>query len=506
MSTLKQRQKQAFKRAIKVHGKKYDYSKVAFKSQHEKVTIICPQHGEWQQRFHSHLAGYGCPKCGVERQATSKAFSANELRKKFIQEAEKVHGKYYDYSKVSYVGKRARDKVTIIDPKLGEFEQTFGNHVTLKHKHPEHHLTVGKIEYIASIYGTVKERLEEFKRAVRKHHKGEYTYPYLKKEFKGFSSNITVVCKKCGPIVQTAHNHMKGHGCKYCARSYLEKKICRWLSKLVDTPVILNNRTIINGQELDIYLPEHKLAIEIGGVYWHSYPKVAKDYHVKKHITCEGQGISLITMFDSDWNIKEKRLVIKSRIRAKLGLFTQRIGARQCDIRVVKASKARKFLDTNHLQGFSTAKVYVGLYYENKLVSLLTLGKPRFNKNYSWEIIRFCNKKNLAVSGSFSKLFSWFVKEYNPDNVVTYSDLRWGKGSVYTTAGFTWIRNTQPAAWYTHVDGKRPLLHRTHMQKHKLADIFKIFDPKLTAEQNIVNNYYVPVYDCGAAVYEWRRT
>ena len=97
-------------KAKKVHGDKYDYSKVEYINNHTKVCIICPIHGEFWQTPQHHLKGVGCPKCyGNFRKTTEQ----------FIEEARKVHGDKYDYSKVEYVN--ATTKVRIICPKHGEF-------------------------------------------------------------------------------------------------------------------------------------------------------------------------------------------------------------------------------------------------------------------------------------------------------------------------------------------------------------------------------------------------
>lgn len=111
-------------KAKKIHGDKYDYSKVLFKNAFEKVCIICPEHGEFWQAAHSHLEGYGCKKCAAK--ARQKKYSKGKER--FVEEARKIHGDRYDYSKVDY--KNANTKVCIICPEHGEFWQTPIGHLS----------------------------------------------------------------------------------------------------------------------------------------------------------------------------------------------------------------------------------------------------------------------------------------------------------------------------------------------------------------------------------------
>ena len=105
-------------KARKVHGDKYDYSKVEYKNNKTPVTIICQKHGEFKIRPDNHLHNHGCKKCKDE----NIHIRCNKGVIKFIEDAKKVHGDRYDYSKVDYIDNKT--KVCIICPKHGEFWQT----------------------------------------------------------------------------------------------------------------------------------------------------------------------------------------------------------------------------------------------------------------------------------------------------------------------------------------------------------------------------------------------
>ena len=105
-------------KARKVHGDKYDYSKVEYVNNHTNIIIICPEHGEFLQLPANHFKGCGCQKCGG-----NKKLNTNE----FIKRANDVHGDKYDYSKVKY--KNIDTKVCIICPEHGEFWQSPSCHI-----------------------------------------------------------------------------------------------------------------------------------------------------------------------------------------------------------------------------------------------------------------------------------------------------------------------------------------------------------------------------------------
>ena len=107
------------KKANIVHNNKYDYSMVNYVGYHVKVCIICPIHGKFWQQPANHLCGKGCRKYSRN--------SYNYNTEEWIEEAEKVHGNKYDYSKVNY--KNSDMKVCIICPKHGEFLQKANNHL-----------------------------------------------------------------------------------------------------------------------------------------------------------------------------------------------------------------------------------------------------------------------------------------------------------------------------------------------------------------------------------------
>ena len=266
----------------------------------------------------------------------------------------------------------------------------------------------------------------------------------------------------------------------------------------------LYNYKLIGLKEIDIVLPDIKLGIEYDGLIFHSegllnegrIRNVDKNYHLNKTELCLEKGYTLFHIFESD-NID----IWLSMINNKLGL-NERIYARKCIIKELKSTEIKDFLNNNHLQGFIYSSINLGLYYNNELVSLMTFSKPRFNKKYDYELIRFCNKLNTSVIGSASKLFNYFIKNYNPKSIISYANRRFSNGSIYEKLGFKFLRKTAPNYFYFK-PSIRILMSRNQFQKHKLVNLLDKFDENLSESENMFNNGYRRIYDCGNLVYEY---
>ena len=111
------------RKARLVHGDRYDYSKVEYEGASNKVIIICPEHGDFEQQAYNHMNGYGCMLCAAKERGKIQKHTSEV----FIIKAKEVHGEKYDYSKSEYNGNNI--KVIIICPKHGEFLQVPSSHL-----------------------------------------------------------------------------------------------------------------------------------------------------------------------------------------------------------------------------------------------------------------------------------------------------------------------------------------------------------------------------------------
>ena len=232
----------------KIHGNKYDYSKVNYINSQTKVCIICPIHGEFWQLPISHIRGYGCFKCRNE--LIKKALSFNNDA--FLKKAREIHGNKYDYSKVEYVN--CETKVRIICPIHGEFEQLPLNHLKGKGC-----IECGKIK----ISNKKKKTTEEFIENAVKVHGDKYDYSKVK--YDGNKTKVCIICPIHGEFWQTPNDHLSNKGCPYCKESQLERKIN---NLLIDNNIEFERQKRFNWlglQSLDFYLPKYNLAIECQG-------------------------------------------------------------------------------------------------------------------------------------------------------------------------------------------------------------------------------------------------
>ena len=280
------------------------------------------------------------------------------------------------------------------------------------------------------------------------------------------------------------------------------------INKMFDYVFEVNNRRIIKPLELDLYSKNHNFAIEYNGVMFHSHgiskysvfnnPIEEPKRHLYKTEQCEERNIQLFHIFDTEW-LSDKREIWISMIENKLNKNIK-IGARKCIVKEVSTKEAKEFINSNHLQGYINAKIKIGLYYEGKLLQVMTFGKPRYNKEYQYELIRFCTLKGYSVQGGGSKLLKTFERLYEPESLISYANRRWSTGKFYEKSGFQFIKNTPPN--YFFFNPKDCVLRsRIQFQKHKLKNILESYDEKLTAKENIYMNNFRKIYDCGNKVY-----
>ncbi len=288
-------------------------------------------------------------------------------------------------------------------------------------------------------------------------------------------------------------------------RVYIEDKI----NKIFNNSFIVRNRTIIKPLEIDLYSIKNKLAIEYNGIIWHSHgisdytmfnnPIDKPNKHLYKTEQCEEKKIQLFHIFDVEFLNYSKKSIWISMIRDKLGL-NKRIGARKCTIKEVQTGEARAFINDNHMQGYVNSKIKIGLYYNDTLVSIMTFGKPRFNKNIEYELLRFCTKKNLTIQGGGSRMLKYFENNFNPISLLSYANRRWSTGNFYEKVGFEFIEDTPPNFFY--FKPEEGIMHsRIKFQKHKLKSVLPKYDEYKTATENMYINGYRKIYDSGNKKY-----
>lgn len=504
-------------KARNVHGDKYDYSMVVYVNSRTPVMIICPEHGMFLQRPKDHLSGSGCNQCANNKKRST--------REDFIRRARKVHCDRYDYSLVEYVNNH--NKIKIICSKHGVFEQTPANHLN------KHGCPLCKACVLA-------ERLtlttKEFITRSREVHGNKYDYSLV--EYIQGRTPVKIICKKHGEFMQKPNDHLDGHGCPSCAciTSKTEKELCEFVKQLVPHLEVQNNvrgligefsvrfkgdkeRKIIKNAELDIYIPELRLAIEYNGMYWHDVRSKGYGYHLGKRQACDRAGIRMMTIWEADWNDERKRPIIIRMLKNALGVRDERtVYARKCYIAPVPQDVYREFMNTNHVQGYASAKeAKYGLYERgtDELVACMSfkIMKNRDQKTLPdgyvlWDMVRYATSCN--VPGGRSKLFKFLREEFHMDHVQSFLDADYFTGVSYATDGWVLAEDNQHT-----LDMWHPKAGRQSRQAwwhaaiprtlEKLGLDASLYDPNLTQNENAYRAGVRFFENSGNRRYEWHR-
>lgn len=308
-----------------------------------------------------------------------------------------------------------------------------------------------------------------------------------------YSTVLHYLRKKDFDIRQSAHYSVH----ELEVKSYIES---------LGFSVQMNTRQVIAPYEIDIYVPEKSLAIEMNGLYWHSFHpeqhnQENKLRHLKKTELAEQSGISLIHVTDYEW--KNKTEIIKNLITTRLGI-NQKISARQCECRVISSAESAQFLDEYHLQGSAPAHLYYGLFYDQKLVMVMTFGKSRFHKQRRTEMIRMCVLPGFTIVGGISKLAKQFFRDnQGVSSFITYCDRSKSSGNGYRAAEFDYLGDTGVGYFWT--DGNR-VISRYQAQKRNLRNLLgDRYCADLSESMNMFSAGYRRYWDSGNLRFECRR-
>jgi hypothetical protein len=307
---------------------------------------------------------------------------------------------------------------------------------------------------------------------------------------------MSTICEMLGIASNTLYKYFEKHNIKSFnrQRSNGEIEIVNFIKSLGIDNIILGDRQQIKPYEIDIFLPDYNLGIEYNGLYWHSELFGCKPtYHVNKLKMAISKNINLIQIFENEWILKQD--IVKSKISSILNK-NKKIYSRKCIIKELTNNIKMNFINDNHIQGDAASSINYGLYYDDMLVSAMTFAKSRFDKNYDYELVRFCNIKYTNVIGGFSKLLNHFRKTYNSPSIISFADRRYSNGNVYLKNGFTFISNTKPSYHYFKTSSII-LENRIKFQKHKLEKQLPLFDNNLSEWENMKLNNYNRIWDCG---------
>lgn len=429
------------------------------------LDYICPNGHKHSIRADHFMNGHGCPYC-----AGRPVLNIKVIREEFEKDG-------YVLLTDEYIN--SSQKLYYICPNGHKHYITWANWKT-GYRCPECAHTYKKnIEFI-------------------KHELGKEGYTLLTSAYINNKLKLHTLCPNGHEyFVAWSNWYSYGSRCPLCSQwgsSKQEDDLFEFVSSLCSN-VIRHDRLLINPYELDLVIPDYNLAIEYCGLYWHSELAGKDDkYHLSKLEKCNSKGYRLITIFEDE--LLFNRDLVFSRLRhftyTEIG---KKIFARKCVVKELDANTARTFCNNNHIQGYgSGAKVKLGLFYNDELVSVMTFSKPsiakgtRTNDETMWELHRFCSRTNTMVVGGASKLLSYFEKNYTWSKILTYADRRWSDGDVYDKLGFTFTGIIRPNYWYL---SKQKRIHRYNLRKTSYDKTY------LTEWELRKNQGWNRIWDCG---------
>jgi len=325
---------------------------------------------------------------------------------------------------------------------------------------------------------------------------------------------ISAICKKGHHFdlnkwqVYQRLKYSKTEACSICnpfgsfSESGIEKLVCTWLTE-AGIKYEQNNRSLIAPFEIDIWIPEYGIGIELNGVHWHSDIFKEPNYHLTKTNAIESIGFRLLHIWED--HLQNRPDLIKSIILSKLGKYQTRIFARKCSIIKVSSAKSAEFMEANHLYGSISANSHIGLVFNNELIAVASFGKLRKSVGHksadrSWELYRFASKIGTQVIGGASRILAKFIEENNPHQIISFAMRDLSTGILYKQLGFTKVKETSPSYWYI----EKNSLIRKHRYGFRKDLLVAAGSNKKLTEFEIMNLLpYHRIWDSGQLLFEY---
>lgn len=340
-------------------------------------------------------------------------------------------------------------------------------------------------------------------------HAEEYT---IVSEYYNTDTKISVRHSKCNNAFEIRPRELiMGNQCPICnkQRNRTEKEVVDFVRSLLpDTEILENVYGLLEYKkyELDIYIPSLKVAIEFNGDWWHR-EEVVKDRSFTKIMMADDVDIRILTIAEHEWT--NSRKLVENKIAYTLNVYNaNKVYARKTKISELTSKEKNEFLEENHIQGKDKSFINLGLYHGDELVSVITITRPRKSLNSShYEISRYASKQGINVVGGFSKLLKHAERLLpNDTELLTYASLSYSVGNLYLNTGFDCIRIAKPSYYYVKHSNKNIVYHRFTFNKKEIKRLYEVgklksYDDSLTEKENMKNNGYFSVMNCGNLVF-----
>jgi len=311
---------------------------------------------------------------------------------------------------------------------------------------------------------------------------------YLKSKHITEQIPLHVIAKELQVNQTTVANYFRKHDItiQRFPKSYGERTLSEFIQQL-GIIVINGDRSIIQPYELDIVLPEHKIAIEYCGLFWHS-ETCGKDkrYHEMKMKLANAAGYRLLTIYEDEWVKRTNQ--VKNKIKHMLGMSVDKVYARKCTVELV--DNKQEFFDKHHIQGSGPGSITFQLVVNERPCAMMTFIQC---KNQSFYLNRYAT--SMSVVGGFSKLLKHFEKNIKWSKIISFADLRWSDGNLYRQCGFELDGIIPPDYYYSPNGVDR--YHKSNYRHAQLPKRLANYDPTKTEWENCDVNGIHRIWDCG---------
>ncbi|MFW6219873.1 MAG: DUF7487 domain-containing protein [bacterium] len=270
-------------------------------------------------------------------------------------------------------------------------------------------------------------------------------------------------------------------------QSKIQAELINYIEQYYHNNILKNDREILNGYEIDIFLPEINIGFEFNGNYWHSDINHEKNYHYNKKNLAKLKNIDLFFIWEHDY--KKNNEIIKSIIKSNVNIYDKIINSRDCDLITLNQRETNEFLDKNHLSGSVLGNYNLGLTHENNIVSMASFNEIGDNE---FEITRFCNVLDINVIDSLKKILNNFIYENKPKKIEITLDRDYYKIDEFLNVGFTLNEITLPDYSYFK-NGNR--LNKNSCTKEILINMG--FDSNKTEYEIMTDRKYYRNYNSG---------
>lgn len=293
------------------------------------------------------------------------------------------------------------------------------------------------------------------------------------------------IAEDLGITPTTVNKYKKAHNLQHYFDIHFGSKVEKEIYLMIEDKVgrgnvESRNKTVLNGKELDIYIPSKNLAIEYNGDYWHSTEKLDSNYHQLKTIEAAKNGVRLIHIFEHEWNDLRKRELLINHINR---LVEDNRNIEYCThIKELNKEEAVKFLHKNAINILDSEN-YLGLYnISGDLIGITQINQDPNNRftltNIKIEIVNTIYKNNTNVVNGIEKIIKYLALKYNANTIYTRIDISKFTGKQYLKAGFKLIDIEIPKhIWINTIDSS--IIQFNNINEsilEKVEDLVKVED------------------------------